>query len=296
MSDVKKKILERSGFRVYVRKVVSTVRELLQEEDVENIRPTLESRKINLEKQQKQIETLNQEIAELVGADAIEKEILVRCEFEASLQETIALIFHGYRLSRNPKIQPSINQQEAPIGAKTSSKAKLPKLTLPKFAGDPTEWTTFRDSFSSAIHLSKELSEIDKFQYLKSLLVGTAAETISGLPLSGSNYNYAVDLLRKRFGSKQVIISKHIELLMQLPKLNNSRDLKQLRQLLDKTEAATRSLQGIGVSSETYGTFLTPVIMAKIPQDLSRGMSDEWDLDSVMKPFAEELQIRERCA
>ena len=43
MSDVKKKILERSGFRVYMRKVVSTVRELLQEEDVENIRPTLVS-------------------------------------------------------------------------------------------------------------------------------------------------------------------------------------------------------------------------------------------------------------
>ena len=155
MSDVKKKILERSGFRVYVQKVVSTVRKLLQEEEVENIRPTLESHKINLEKQQKQIETLNQEIAELVGADAIEKEILVRCEFEASLQETIALIFHGYRLPRNPKIQPSINQQEAPIGAKTSTKAKLPKLTLPKFAGDPTEWTPFRDSFSSAIQFKR---------------------------------------------------------------------------------------------------------------------------------------------
>ena len=67
-----------------------------------------------------------------MGADAIEKEIFVRCEFEASLQETISLIFHGCRLSRNPKIQPSINQQEAPIGAKTSSKAKLPKLTLPQ--------------------------------------------------------------------------------------------------------------------------------------------------------------------
>ena len=89
-------------------------------------------------------------------------------------------------------------------------------------------------------------------------------------------------------------------MLMQLPKLNNSRDLKQLRQLLDKTEAATRSLQGIGVSSETFGTFLTPVIMAKIPQEVrlisSRRMSDEWDLDTVMKPIAEELQIRERCA
>ena len=130
--------------------------------------------------------------------------------------------------------------------------------------------------------------------------MGTAAETISGLPLSGSNYNHAVDLLLKRFGSKQVIISKHIEMLMQLPKLNNPSDLKQLRQLLDTTEGAIRSLQGIGVSSETYGTFLTPVLMAKMPQELrlilSRGMSDEWDLDTVMKSFAEELQIRERCA
>ena len=108
-----------------MRRVVSTVRELLQEEDVENIRPTLESHKINLEKQQKQIETLNQEIAELVGADAIEKEILDRCEFEASLQETISLI--SSRLSfvteskNSAETTPSINQQEAPIGAKTSS-------------------------------------------------------------------------------------------------------------------------------------------------------------------------------
>ena len=149
-----------------MRKVVSTVRELLQEEDVENIRPTLESHKINLEKQQKQIETLNQEIAELVGADAIEKEILDRCEFEASLQETISLISSRLSFAKESKnsaeTTPSLNQQEAPIGAKTSSKAKLPKLTLPKFAGDPTEWTTFWDSFSSAIHLSEELSEVDK--------------------------------------------------------------------------------------------------------------------------------------
>ena len=117
MSDLKKEILERSGFRVYVRKVVSTVRELLPEEDVENICPTLESHKINLEKQQKQIETLNEEIAELVGADAIEKEILDRCEFEASLQETISLISSQLSFAKESKnsaeTTPSLNQQEA---------------------------------------------------------------------------------------------------------------------------------------------------------------------------------------
>ena len=152
---------------------------------MENSRPTLESHTINLEKQRKQIETLNQEIAELVGADAIQKEILDGCEFEASLQETISLISSRLSFAKESKnsaeTTPSINQQEARIGVKTQrSKAKLPKLTLPKFAGDPTEWTTFWDSFSSAIHISGELSEIDKNQYLKSLLRGTAAETNFG--------------------------------------------------------------------------------------------------------------------
>ena len=154
MSDVKKKILERWGFRVYVRKVVSTVRELLQEEDVENIRPTLES----LDQPWETAETdrnsqpRNRGIS---GSGCNWKRNISPLWIRTSLQETISLIFHGYRLPRNPKIQPSITQQEAPIGAKTSTKAKRPKLTLPKFAGDPTEWTTFRDSFSSAIQFKR---------------------------------------------------------------------------------------------------------------------------------------------
>ena len=92
---------------------------------MENSRPTLESHTINLEKQRKQIETLNQEIAELVGADAIQKEILDGSEFEASLQETISLISPRLSFAKESKnsaeTTPSINQQEAPIGAKTSS-------------------------------------------------------------------------------------------------------------------------------------------------------------------------------
>ena len=147
--------------------------------------------------------------------------------------------------------------------------AKLPKLELKKFSSNSISWHPFWESFESAIHKNINLNDVDKFQYLKSLLKGSAAETISGLALTNSNYNHTVELLTKRFGSKQLIISKHIELLIQLLKVNDGNDLKQLRQLLDRTEAAVRSLQGIGISTETYGTSLTPVIMGKIPQELS---------------------------
>ena len=103
MSDIKKKILERSGFRVYVRKVINNVKGLLNDEGVENIRPRLESHRINLEKQQKEIESLYQEIAQMLEADAIEKEILEECELEASLQETIFLISSYLSSRKKPK-------------------------------------------------------------------------------------------------------------------------------------------------------------------------------------------------
>ena len=180
MSELKKKILERTGFRIYVRKVMSGVKELLAEDGGENI--------YVLEKQQKEIESLDQQIAQLLEADAIEKEILDRCEFEASLQETISLISShlSFKESKNSEehmqstgsLSPlSMSQQDASQNStKASNKTKLPKLILPKFTGDPTKWTTFWDSFSSAIHANDELNEVDKFQYLKSLLEGCAAD------------------------------------------------------------------------------------------------------------------------
>ena len=47
--------------------------------------------------------------------------------------------------------------------------------------------------------------------------------------------------------------------------VDDGRGLKQLRNILDKTESADWSLEGISISTDTYGAFLTPMIMAKIP-------------------------------
>ena len=79
-------------------------------------------------------------------------------------------------------------------------KAKLPKLALPKFRGELTQWQIFWDSFNSAIHLNQHFSLIDKFNHLRSLLEGQAARAIQGLTRTEANYNSAVEMLHKRFG------------------------------------------------------------------------------------------------
>ena len=84
-----------------------------------------------------------------------------------------------------------------------SGKARLPKISLPRFNGDIMKWTAFWDSYKSAVHDNDELSDVDKFNYLRSLLERTAYEAIAGLTLSSANYGEAIDILVKRFGNKQ---------------------------------------------------------------------------------------------
>ena len=66
-----------------------------------------------------------------------------------------------------------------------SNKVRLPKLTIKPFDGKLTAWTPFWDSFKSAIHENRDLSQVDKFNYLRSMVTHGALEAISGLTLTG---------------------------------------------------------------------------------------------------------------
>lgn len=69
---------------------------------------------------------------------------------------------------------------------------------------------------------------MDRFNYLHSLLDKVAAEAISGLKLTAANYEKAISILKKRFGNKQQIINKHMDVLLSLEAapLQNLRGLR----------------------------------------------------------------------
>ena len=180
-------------------------------------------------------------------------------------------------------------------------RVKLPKLTLRSFSGDMTQWPTFWDSFKSAVHENTQLVTVDKFNYLKSLLSGTALEAISGLTLTASNYKDAVEILEKRFGNRQQIISKHMDLLLNVPAVSSTNNLSGLRHLYDFAEMHTRSLNSLRVTSDSYGSLLSSVLINKLPNDvrllISRNVpEEEWKLDRLLKALHDELQARERVA
>ncbi len=123
----------------------------------------------------------------------------------------------------------------------------------------------------------------------------------SGLTLTSANYHEAVSILKKRFGNKQQIIAKHMDVLLNVEPVTSSHNLTGLRRLYDLIESHIRSLKSLGVAPESYGSLLSSVLLSKLPTDLrlmtSRKVSDEeWSLDALLKVFEEEVSVRERTA
>ena len=70
----------------------------------------------------------------------------------------------------------------------SASYHRLPELTLPTFNGDVQTWQTFWDLIESTVLQNTNLTDVQRFSYLKSQLEGGATCTIDGFALTHTNY------------------------------------------------------------------------------------------------------------
>ena len=191
----------------------------------------------------------------------------------------------------------SYSQTNSTVSALRSSKSRLPKITLAKFRGDVTQFRSFWDSFESTVHANTELTKIDKFNYLVSLLEGSASRAIAGLPITEENYDAAVDIINKRFGKPQQLISAHMDELLKISSCATDKP-HQLRYLYDRLNVNIRGLEALGVKSTQYGSLLIPIIMAKLPPEIRvlvarNTTEDVWNIESILSVIQNEIEARE---
>ena len=70
-----------------------------------------------------------------------------------------------------------------------------------------------------------------------SILERSVAETISGLTLTASNYDEAIEILKGRFGNKQQIINRHMEIVLNLDSVTSHHHMRSLLKLRDTVES-----------------------------------------------------------
>ena len=146
-----------------------------------------------------------------------------------------------------------------------------------------------------------DLPEVSKFTYLQLLLRGEAKAAIKGLSLTSQHYKIACDILQKRYGRKERIIFAHIQDLMNIkvPTTSVKSKASSLWALQDELLAHIRSLETLGVDGGQYGIVLTPLILARLPEDIRlkwarEGEGREDDLKWLMDFLQRELHRHER--
>lgn len=139
----------------------------------------------------------------------------------------------------------------------------LPKLQIPAFHGDILEWSSFKDTFDSAIGNNPDLSKVQKFTYLKTLVKGEALRHIADLTLTDANYDIAYQQLHDRYQNKRKITMALLDRLRSIPKSNGTaRSIKDIADIAQRTE---RSLQILGFSWEQIAhLFFLHEVLSKI--------------------------------
>lgn len=120
-------------------------------------------------------------------------------------------------------------------------RSKLPRLVLPRFSGDVTKFHSFWDNFKSAVDENDELSVVVKFNYLQSLLEGSAAKATQGLTLTRTNYDCAKEILEGCFGRMKQIIAAHVDDFLKIQPCSGERT-SHLRAVYDKIHINVREL------------------------------------------------------
>ena len=197
-------------------------------------------------------------------------------------------------ISSAPPLSPSTNS--TPHNIKNPG-VQTYKIVLARFKGEVTQFQSFWDSFESTVHLNPVLTKIDKFNYLTSLLKGTASLAIAGLPITKENYDAAVDIICKRFGKSQQLISAHMDELLKISACPSDKP-HQLRHFYDKVSVNIRALEALGVKADQYGTLLIPILMAKLPPAIRVHVArnttqDVWNTESILKLIHSEIEARE---
>ncbi|XP_023953674.2 uncharacterized protein LOC112057425 [Bicyclus anynana] len=146
---------------------------------------------------------------------------------------------------------------------------KLPTISVPTFDGSCGHWLEFRDTFQSLVHDSTQITNIQKFHYLKSSLKGSAALVIDSVEFSANNYSVAWELLLNRFNNNKLLVHSHIKALFTYQTINREApDL--LRNLIDNYLKNLRSLKMLGEPVDSWDSILIYIIVSKLDKTTER--------------------------
>lgn len=155
----------------------------------------------------------------------------------------------------------SSSTQSSNVRVKTE--VKLPPMEIPLFNGSYKQWLEFHDTFHAVVDSNTNLSDVEKFYYLKSVLKGNAADVIHSLEVSSTNYQEAWSLLKERYENKKIIALSHLDSMYNFPPMARE-SAPELRKFVDEIKRDLRALKTLGLGVDSWDVLLIYIFERKL--------------------------------
>lgn len=219
---------------------------------------------------QTQIEVMKAEneekLEEIAQQEAGEREVFEQVYYRA-MDEARSIIAAAQPATRTVA-------QMLETGSQGNADIKLPTLKLPTFAGEYDRWMLFKDAFQSLIHGNRKLTDVQKFQYLRSTLKDEALEVISGLNTSAENYIVAWNLLKDQYENKKLIINSHLSKLLEFPTVAKDKYVA-LKQFVMHIRMHLKALQVLGQPTDQWDAIIIFLARGKLDYQSQRAWEEE---------------------
>ena len=241
-AQLKEKTLDENKIEALIEKVTAKYQRV---EDITNILQA------NMEEA-----TLEADIAKM---DELENQVIeIKTEAKSILS----------KLRQPPPILPKPDSpskfQTTPPKPPTVS-VKLPDVTLPEFHGDEETFPSFLDQFTALIDKNPNLSEVEKFGYLKGAV---KVDVIKYYPLTASNYKVALNKLKEEYGDESLIANKLRNSLLDMSKRKPPSNNQELQEFYSFLEAKLTCLEALNQPVEECNEMLITLIYRQLPKKL----------------------------
>ncbi|CAK1584170.1 unnamed protein product [Parnassius mnemosyne] len=174
---------------------------------------------------------------------------------------------------KNPKSTSSDDKVSSKVSS--FSGVRLPKITIPIFNGNYSDWTSFKDLFVCLVDNCETLDDVQKLHYLKSHLSGEAEQIVRHIPITGKNYSVCWTQLKSRYDNKKYL-SNHILKRLLNHKIIQFESSNAIKELLDTIIECLNGLQNLGIDISTWDIIIIYVMSQKLDHESRK----QWEAKS----------------
>ncbi|GFT33239.1 uncharacterized protein TNCV_4767251 [Trichonephila clavipes] len=161
----------------------------------------------------------------------------------------------------------------------------------------PMRLPTILESISTYPHDDDEIAPENKFQYLVQATVNgsRAREVVESFPATAANYAKAVESLKARFGTDDLLVEVYVRELLKLIVSVQKQEKISMTSLYDKLESYLRVLETLGVTTEKYASILYPMVESCFQEDFLKAWNrSATSLTNLMTFLKAETEAEER--